>query len=108
VAFAKLYDRKTPISAAEILNDRVAPFNDEHGIRLSQTESPQKATVVHRREVPLHADHPMRRSSRCRSTTTRSRSFHNELYGRLEGRKRQLVALNARNPANEFSDVLVI
>src|SRR4026208_1401632 len=36
VAFAKLYDRKTPITAAEILNDRVVPFYDEHGIRLSR------------------------------------------------------------------------
>src|SRR6202163_5051510 len=30
VAFAKLYDRKTPITAAEVLNDRVVPFYDEH------------------------------------------------------------------------------
>jgi transposase InsO family protein len=36
VAFAKLYDRKTPITAAEILTDRVAPFYDEHDIRLSR------------------------------------------------------------------------
>jgi transposase InsO family protein len=46
VAFAKLGacpwarqsrdpgDRKTPITAAEVLNDRVVPFYDEHGIRL--------------------------------------------------------------------------
>jgi hypothetical protein len=34
VAFAKLYDRKTPITAVELLNDRVVPFYDEHGIRL--------------------------------------------------------------------------
>jgi hypothetical protein len=34
VVFAKLYDRKTPISAAEILNDRVLPFFEEHGIVL--------------------------------------------------------------------------
>lgn len=34
VAFAKLYDRKTPITAAEILNDRVVPFYDEHDIPL--------------------------------------------------------------------------
>jgi hypothetical protein len=34
VAFAKLYDRKTPVTAAEILNDWVVPFYDEHGIRL--------------------------------------------------------------------------
>ena len=36
VAFAKLYDRKTPITAAEILNDRVVPFFDDHGIRISR------------------------------------------------------------------------
>src|SRR6478672_8070035 len=34
VVFAKLYDRKTPITAAEILNDRVLPFFEEHGIVL--------------------------------------------------------------------------
>jgi hypothetical protein len=28
VAFAKLYDRKTPITAADLLNDRVVPFFD--------------------------------------------------------------------------------
>jgi hypothetical protein len=43
-----------------------------------------------------------------RFATTRSRSFRNELCGRLERRKSQLVTLNARNPANELSDVLVI
>jgi transposase InsO family protein len=36
VAFAKLYDRKTPITAADLLNDRVLPFYDEHDIRLSR------------------------------------------------------------------------
>ena len=36
VAFAKLYDRKTPITAADLLNDRVVPFFDEHGVRLSR------------------------------------------------------------------------
>jgi transposase InsO family protein len=34
VAFAKLYDRKTPITAADLLNDRVMPFFEEHGIPL--------------------------------------------------------------------------
>jgi hypothetical protein len=28
VAFAKLYDRKTLITAADVLNDRVIPFFD--------------------------------------------------------------------------------
>lgn len=36
VAFAKLYERKTPITAAEILNDRVIPFFEEHGLRISR------------------------------------------------------------------------
>ena len=34
VAFAKLYDRKTPITAAEILNDRVLPLFEEHDVKL--------------------------------------------------------------------------
>jgi transposase InsO family protein len=34
VAFAKLYTEKTPITAADLLNDRVVPFFEEHGIRL--------------------------------------------------------------------------
>ena len=34
VAFAKLYDRKTPITAADLLNDRVLPFFDAHEVKL--------------------------------------------------------------------------
>ena len=34
MAFAKLYDRKTPITAADLLNDRVVPFFDEHDVKL--------------------------------------------------------------------------
>ena len=36
VAFAKLYDRKTPITAADLLNDRVVPFYDHHEVKLSR------------------------------------------------------------------------
>jgi transposase InsO family protein len=36
VGFAKLYDRKTPITAADLLNDRVIPFHDEHGLPLQR------------------------------------------------------------------------
>ncbi|MDA9490968.1 IS481 family transposase [Bradyrhizobium sp. CCBAU 11361] len=36
VAFAKLYDRKTPITAAELLTDRVVPFFDARGIPLNR------------------------------------------------------------------------
>ena len=34
VAFTKLYDRKTPITAADLLNDRVVPFFEEHDVKL--------------------------------------------------------------------------
>jgi hypothetical protein len=36
VGFAKLYDRKTALTAAELLNDRVIPFFDEHGLRIDR------------------------------------------------------------------------
>jgi transposase InsO family protein len=36
VAFAKLYDRKTPLTAADLLNDRVVPFFDQHEVKLSR------------------------------------------------------------------------
>jgi transposase InsO family protein len=36
VGFAKLYDRKTPITAADLLNDRVLPFFEQHEIPLNR------------------------------------------------------------------------
>ena len=36
VAFAKLDDRKTPITAADLLNERVLPFFDAHEVRLGR------------------------------------------------------------------------
>ena len=34
IAFAKLYDRKTPITAADLVNDRVVPFYEAREVRL--------------------------------------------------------------------------
>jgi transposase InsO family protein len=36
VGFAKLYDRKTPVTAADLLNDRVLPFFDQHEIPVNR------------------------------------------------------------------------
>lgn len=36
LGFAKLYTRKTPLTAADILNDRVIPFFDEHEIHVDR------------------------------------------------------------------------
>ena len=40
VACAKLYDRKTPITAADLLNDRVIPFFDSeaYSMRLASDD----------------------------------------------------------------------
>jgi transposase InsO family protein len=36
LGFAKLYDRKTALTAADLLNDRVIPFFEEHGLRVDR------------------------------------------------------------------------
>src|SRR6476646_2825509 len=36
VAFAKLYDRKTPLTSADLMNDRVVPFFEENEIVVSR------------------------------------------------------------------------
>jgi transposase InsO family protein len=36
VAFAKLYDRKTALTAADLLNDRVVPFYDAQDVKLTR------------------------------------------------------------------------
>ncbi len=45
VAMAKMYITKTPITAADLLNDRVLPFFDEHGMGVIRmlTEAPNIA-----------------------------------------------------------------
>jgi transposase InsO family protein len=36
VGFAKLYDRKTPVMAADLLNDRVLPFFEQQEIPVNR------------------------------------------------------------------------
>jgi transposase InsO family protein len=36
IGFAKLYDRKTALTAADLLNDRVIPFFEEHELRVDR------------------------------------------------------------------------
>ncbi len=43
VGFAKLYDRKTPLTAADLLNDRVIPFYWEHDIALQRVLTDRRA-----------------------------------------------------------------
>jgi Winged helix-turn helix len=48
VSFAKLYDRKTPITAADLLNDRVLPFFEEYDVKLLKNPS---TALSHEHEV---------------------------------------------------------
>ena len=65
VGFAKRYDRKTPVTAAELLNDRVLPCFEQHDIPLSlvltdRGTMPLGCSTVHeyelRREYRSHPD----------------------------------------------------
>ena len=46
VALAKLYDRKTPLTAADLLNDRVVPFFDAYEVKLSRVPTGGRSTVA--------------------------------------------------------------
>src|SRR5437879_6934544 len=78
VAFAKLYDRKTPITAAEILNDRVVPFYEEHGIRMCRVLTDRGTEFWgrerHEYEVCLAVEAIDQRRTEDNSTTTHDTS----------------------------------
>jgi hypothetical protein len=46
LAWAKLYDRKTPISAADLLNERVIPFFDSHDAKLLRVLTDRAASIT--------------------------------------------------------------
>ncbi|WHZ22482.1 MAG: ISSod13, transposase [Nitrospira sp.] len=68
VGFAKLYDRKTPVTAAELLNDRVLPFFEQHEIPLNRV-----LTTVARNTVALPSGMSTNSTSPSRTSITRAR-----------------------------------
>jgi transposase InsO family protein len=57
VAFAKLYTTKTPITAADLLNDRVLPFFEDHGLpilRILTDRGTEFCGVVERHDYELY------------------------------------------------------
>lgn len=103
VAFAKLYDRKTPLTAADLLNDRVLPFYEEHGIPLSRVltdRGTEYCGVPDRHEYELYLavediDHT-RTKTRSPQTNGICERFHktmlNEFY-RVAFRKKLYASL---------------
>lgn len=55
VAFVKLYDRKNAITAADMLNDRVIPFFEEHGVPLLRILTDRGSEFCGNREVHEYA-----------------------------------------------------
>ena len=55
VAFVKLYDRKNAITAADMLNDRVIPFFEEHGVPLLRILTDRGSEYCGNREVHEYA-----------------------------------------------------
>ena len=80
VAFAKLYDRKTPLAAADLLNDRVIPFFDEQGVKLQRVLTDRGAEYCgnpERHEYELYLaveDIPARKPKARRPTASWSAS----------------------------------
>ncbi len=91
VGFAKLYDRKTPITAADLLNDRVLPFFEQAGIPLNRVLTDRGteycgAPERHEYELSLaveNIDHT-RTKTKCPQTNGICERFHktllNEFY----------------------------
>ena len=52
VAFAKLYDRKTPITAADLVNDRVVPFYDAREVRLCRVLTDRGHGILRQPRAP--------------------------------------------------------
>jgi transposase InsO family protein len=55
VAFVKLYDRKHAITAADMLNDRVIPFFEEHGVPLLRILTDRGSEYCGNREAHEYA-----------------------------------------------------
>jgi transposase InsO family protein len=103
VGFAKLYDRKTPLTAADLLNDQVLPFYEPHGIPLSRVltdRGTEYCGVPDRHEYELYLavediDHT-RTKTRSPQTNGICERFHktvlNEFY-RVAFRKKIYASL---------------
>jgi transposase InsO family protein len=108
VGFAKLYDRKTPITAADLLNDRVIPFYEEHGIPLQRvlTDRGTEYCGTHdRHEYELYLaveniDHT-RTKTKSPQTNGIAERFHKTLldeFYRIAFRKRSTTPSESSRP----------
>jgi transposase InsO family protein len=111
VAFAKLYDRKTPITAADLLNDRVLPFLEEHDVKLLRVLTDCGSEFCgnperHEYELYLVFEDvdPSRTKTKSPQTNGICERFHkaalNEFY-RVAFRKKVYRSIASTSPAKE-------
>jgi transposase InsO family protein len=104
VGFAKLYDRKTPLTAADLLNDRVLPFYEAHGIPLTRVLTDRGTEYCgsadhHEYELYLAVEDIDHTRTKARSPQTNGicerfhRSMLNEFY-RVAFRKKIYASLD--------------
>ena len=104
VAAAKLYDTKTPVTAADLLNDRVVPLFEEHDIALLRVLTDRGTeycgTEVHPYELYLAIENIEHTRTKARSPQTNGicERFHktilNEFY-RVTFRKKLYASIEA-------------
>ena len=115
VAFAKLYTAKVPVTAADILNDRVLPFFEDHKIPILATLTDRGTEYCgnldrHPYELYLQLNDIEHRKTRVKSPQTNGicERFHqtvlNEFY-RVAFRKKLYAELEAlQEDLDEFID----
>jgi len=81
VTFVKLNDRETPITAADLLNDRVAPYFDEKEVKLLRGLTDRGTEYCGN---PAHHEyeiyHARRRTSITRAPRRRARKFRQQSF----------------------------
>ncbi len=110
VGFAKVYTEKTPLPAADLLNDKVLPFFEEHGLRLLRVLTDRGTEYcgvndAHQYELYLHLNdiehsrtkvkHPQTNGSTEKLNQTISKEFYQtafrkKLYRSLDEIQRDL------------------
>jgi transposase InsO family protein len=105
VGFAKLYDRKTALTAADLLNDRVIPFFGEHDIRVDRVLTDRGTACCgahdrHAYEVYLALEDIDHTRTKARSPQTNGicERFHKtllEAFHRVTFRKRVDASIEA-------------
>jgi transposase InsO family protein len=129
VAFAKLYDRKTPITAADLLNDRVLPFFDAHEVKLCQVLTDRGTEYCgnpehHEYELSLAVEDVDHSRTKTKSPQTNGIverfhktvldefyrvAFRKKIYGSIAELQSDLDAwVRSYNPASQHPSVYVI